>query len=387
MKESPYLIPVYRKFGPVFVRGEGSYLWDNKGNKYLDLFPGWGVGTLGHCHPRIVEVVQQQAQKLIHIPNNLCHPWQQALAKEIVRYSFPSKVFFANSGAEAVEAAIKFSRLYGKKKGRYEIITMRNSFHGRTFGALSATGQKKYKEPFRPIIPGFKEARFGNFDDLKSKVTKKTVAVLIEPIQGEGGINIASFDYLQRVWKFCRKNDLLFMIDEVQTGMGRTGKMFCYQHYGVVPDVMLLAKGLGAGVPISATVIKKSIADLFRPGHHASTFGGSPLVTQIGLEVFKVIREEKLLSYVNKTGVYIQKRLSRLQKEFPFIKEVRGKGFMIGIELTRESAPVFEKALEKKVIINSTHEKILRIMPALTIKKGELELGLSILKKVFKELC
>lgn len=386
MKESPYLIPVYKRVGPVFVKGRGSYLWDKKGRKYLDLFPGWGVSILGHCHPRILKVIDEQSKKLIHIPNNLRHPWQEALAKEIVKHSFDAKVFFANSGAEVVEGAIKFSRIYGRKRHRYEIITMKNSFHGRTFGSLSATGQKKYKDPFKPVLPGFKEAVFGDFGDFRRKVTKKTVGVFIEPIQGEGGVNIAPFEYLKSVWKFCKAYNLLFMVDEVQTGMGRTGKMFCYQHYGLTPDVMLLAKGLGAGVPIAAMAIRREIADLLQPGHHASTFGGNPLVTRVGLEVFRIIREERLLSHAKQMGAYVIKKLSLLQKKFKIVREIRAKGLMVGIELKSDSAPIFEEALRRKVILNSTHTNVLRIMPALNVTKEEIDAGVRVLGEVFKNI-
>jgi len=385
MKEK-YLIPVYNRVGPVFVKGKGSWLWDDQGNKYLDLFPGWGVGILGHSHPRIAKVIGEQAGKLIHLPNNLRHPLQEQLGKEIVKNSFPAKVFFANSGTEAVEGAIKFSRLYGRESGRYEIITMKNSFHGRSMGGLSATGQKKYKDPFKPIVPGFKEAVYGDLSSLEKKVTKKTVAVLLEPIQGEGGVNVPSLEYMRQLREFCSERDILLMADEVQTGMCRTGKMFCYQHYGIVPDVMLLAKGLGAGVPVAALVVKKEIADYLQPGHHASTFGGSPLVCAAGMEVFKVIKEDKLPAYTLKMGAYFKQRLEQMQKRFSFIRQVRGKGLMLGVELDREAAPVFAAALKEKVIINATHVNVLRIMPALTVTGKEIDKGLNVLEKIFKSL-
>ncbi len=381
MKEK-YLIPVYKRVGPVFVRGKGSWLWDEKGEKYLDLFPGWGVGILGHCHPDIARAISAQAARLIHLPNNLRNSLQDRLGREIVDSSFPAKVFFSNSGTEAIEGAIKFSRLYGSKSGRYEIITMKNSFHGRTMGGLSATGQKKYKNPFKPIVPGFKEAAFGDFADLKKKVTRKTVAVLLEPIQGEGGVNVAEKEYLRDLRKFCTAHDILLMADEVQTGMGRTAKMFCYQHYGIKPDVMLLAKGLGAGVPIGALVVKKSIADLLQPGHHASTFGGSPLVCAAAIEVFKIIKKERLLARAEKMGVYLINSLKKLQRRFPVIKEIRGKGLMVGVELHEPAEPFFRAALARKLIVNATHVNVLRIMPALTVSPAEIDKGVKILEGV-----
>lgn len=379
-----YSLNTYTRVGPVFVKGKGSWLWDSSGKRYLDLFPGWGVSILGHSHPRLVRVVSQQVKKLIHLPNNLFFKEQVLLAKEIVDKSFPAKVFFGNSGAEAVEGAIKLSRLYGEGK-RYEVITMKNSFHGRTFAALSATGQKKYKHPFRPIVPGFKEAAFNNIEAVKNRCTAKTVAVMLELIQGEGGINVARLDYIKQLAALCRKKKMLFIIDEVQTGMGRTGALFCYQQYGIKPDIMLLSKGLGGGVPISAIVVGKHIAELIRPGMHASTFGGSPLVTVTSHEVFKIIQQERLLENVRKQGAFLYKALCAFQEKYPFIKEVRGKGLMLGLELRGQSQPVFSAALARGLIINATHGNVLRIMPALNVTQQEIEYGLDILDSVLSE--
>lgn len=377
-----YSLNTYKRVGPVFAKGKGSFLWDSEGKKYLDLFPGWGVSILGHCHPQVVKTIKEQAGKLIHLPNNLFQEEQALAAREIIKNSFPAKVFFANSGAEAIEGAIKLTRLYGSKSGRYEVITMKNSFHGRTFGALSATGQGKYKDPFRPILPEFKEAVFNDFESFKSQVNARTVAVILELIQGEGGVNIASKEYVRKIKEFCAEHDLLFIADEVQTGMGRCGKLFAYQHYEVTPDAFVLSKGLGAGVPVSALVIKNEIADLFKPGLHASTFGGSPLITKVTLEVFKILKKEKILNNAEKLGNYLLKRLTGLKDKFDFIKEVRGVGLMAGIELSVDSFPIFLKAMEKGLIINSTHQTVLRIMPALNIKKTELDKGLEILEDI-----
>jgi acetylornithine/N-succinyldiaminopimelate aminotransferase len=383
-KFKEYSLPTYTRVGPVFVKGKGNWLWDESGKRYLDLFPGWGVSILGHCHPRIVKVISQQAAKLIHLPNNMFFNEQALLAERIAKESFPSKVFFANSGAEAIEGAIKFSRLYGRGKGRHEIIVMKNSFHGRTFGALSATGQSKYKIPFKPLLSSFKEARFNDFSDFKKKVTKKTVGVMLELIQGEGGVNVADKEYIKKVSAYCKKNNLLFIVDEVQTGMGRTAKLFCYQNYAVVPDIMVLSKGLGGGIPISAIVVKKKIADIIQPGMHASTFGGSPFVSRVSLEVFKIIDDEKILSNVKNLGAYLIKRLNDFKSKYSVIKEVRGIGLMAGIELKCESAPLFARALKKRLIINSTHGNVLRIMPALNVNKKELDKGLDILEEIFR---
>lgn len=383
-----YSLNTYTRVGPVFVKGKGSWLWDAQGNKYLDLFPGWGVSVLGHCHKQVAAAISNQAKQLIHLPNNLFFKEQAILAKEIVKKSFPAKVFFANSGAEGVEAAIKLSRLFGKgrrgKAKRYEVITMKNSFHGRTFAALSATAQSKYKKPFKPVLAGFKEAKFNDFGSFKSKVNKKTVAVLLELIQGEGGVNVADYRYIKQLKRYCQKHNLLLIIDEVQTGMGRTGKLFAYQNYSVTPDIMILSKGLGGGFPISAIVVNKKIADIIKPGMHASTFGGSPLAARASLETFKVIDQEKLLNKAKDNGAYLYKKLLALKKNYRFIKEIRGKGLMVGIELSIDAQPLFLECLKKKLIINATHKTVLRMLPALNVTRAELDKGLEILESVFR---
>ncbi len=379
-----FSLNTYTRVGPVFVKGKGSWLWDDKGNKYLDLFPGWGVSVLGHAHPVIAKAISQQAKKLIHLPNNLFFKEQAQLAKLIVKKSFPSKVFFANSGAEGVEGAIKLSRLFGQGK-RYEIIIMKNSFHGRTLGALSATGQKKYKDFFKPLVSGFKQAKFNDFESFKKKVNKKTAAVMLELIQGEGGVNIADKEYIQKLRDYCTKHNLLFIADEVQTGMGRTGKLFCYQNYSIKPDIMVLSKGLGAGVPISAIVVSKKIAGIVKPGMHASTFGGSPLASKASLETFNTIDKEKLLLKVKRNGKFLEKKLQELKEKYPIIKKIKTKGLMVGIELKVKSQPVFIECLKKKLILNSTHSNVLRIMPALNVNQVELNKGIGILEEVLSK--
>ena len=376
-----YSLNTYTRVGPLFVKGKGSWLWDDKGNKYLDLFPGWGVSILGHSHSKVVKAISEQVKKLIHLPNNLLFKEQAQLAKEIVKKSFASKVFFANSGAEAVEGAIKISRLFGQGK-KYEIIVMKNSFHGRTLGALSATGQKKYKEYFKPLVKGFKQAKFNDFSSFKKQVNKRTCAVMLELIQGEGGVNIGDKKYIKQVRDYCKKHNILFIVDEVQTGMGRTGELFCYQNYAIIPDIMVLSKGLGAGVPISALVVSKKIADIIKPGMHASTFGGSPMVTKTSLEVFKIIDQEKLLTNVVNMGDFLHKELKQMKKKCPVIKDIKIKGLMAGLELKVESQPIFIECLKKKVILNSTQKNVLRIMPALNITKSELNRGLKVLEEV-----
>ncbi|MGE5197568.1 MAG: aspartate aminotransferase family protein [Deltaproteobacteria bacterium] len=377
-----YIMPTYTKTPLIFVKGKGSRLWDINNKVYLDFFPGWGVGSLGHCHPKVVQAVRDQIPKLIFIPNNYYNPPQAKLAREIVRLSYPAKVFFCNSGAEANEAAIKLSRKFGG--GRYEIITFEDSFHGRTLATITATGQKKYQNGFAPLPEGFKTVKFNDLEAVKSAITDKTVAVMLELIQGEGGINVADKDFVLNLRKICDENNLLLIIDEVQTGIGRTGKFFCYQNYGVTPDIMTLAKALGGGLPIGVMVVKKEIADTLGPGTHASTFGGSPLVCRSAIAVLAAIQKDKLLANTQKMGRYLFSRLYALKDKYPLIREVRGMGLMVGVELNIDGKAVVEECIERFLLINCTHDKVLRIMPALNVTKKEIDLAIGIIDEVLK---
>jgi len=401
-----YIMPTYTKIPLIFVKGKGSRLWDIHNKAYLDFFPGWGVGNLGHCHPKVMAAVRDQISKLIFIPNNYYHIPQAKLAKEIVFWTYPAKVFLCNSGAEANEAAIKFSRKFGASTqpaaslstdgersrtigtgSRYEIITFENSFHGRTLGALAATGQKKYQEGFAPLPEGFKIVKFNNIEEVKRAIDpKKTVAVMLELIQGEGGINVADRDFVLELRKICNEKKLLLIIDEVQTGMGRTGKLFCYQHYGITPDIMTLAKALGGGLPIGTMVVKKEIADTLGPGMHASTFGGGPVICKAALAVLRAIQKEKLLTNAGKMGEYLFVKLDELKNKYSIIKEVRGIGLMVGIELNIEGKTIVEKCIEKTLLINCTHDKVLRLMPALSITKKEIDKAIDILNSVLSRM-
>ncbi len=374
------ILPTYTKVPVVFVKGKGSQLWDIQNKVYLDFFPGWGVCNLGHCHPKVMQAVREQVSKLIFIANNYYHPAQAKLAKEIVYWSFPSKVFFCNSGAEANEAAIKFSRKFGD--GRFEIITFENSFHGRTLGTLAATGQKKYQDGFAPLPLGFKTVKLNDLEETKKAISSNTVAIMLELIQGEGGINLASKDFVLELRRICDEKKMLLIIDEVQTGMGRTAKMFCYQHYGITPDIMTLAKALGGGLPIGAMVVKKEIADTLQPGMHASTFGGGPVICKAAIAVFNALQKEKLVGNAQKMGEYIFKQLHKLQKKYAIIKEIRGLGLMVGVELDIAGKAIVDKCMEKGLLINCTHEKVLRLMPALNITKKQIDQALKILDGV-----
>ena len=376
------IMPTYTKVPLIFVKGKGSWLWDIQHKAYLDFFPGWGVGSLGHCHPKVLAAVRDQVSKLIFIPNNYYHPSQAKLAMEIVYWSYPAKVFFCNSGAEANEGAIKLSRKFGQ--GRFEIITFENSFHGRTLAALAATGQRKYQDGFQPLPEGFKIVKFNDIKSVENALSEKTVAIMLELIQGEGGINIADKNFVLDLRRICDEKKMLLIIDEVQTGIGRTGKLFCYQHYGITPDIITLAKALGGGLPIGAMVVKKEIADTLGPGMHASTFGGSPLVCKAALAVLKAIQKEKLLKNTQEMGEYLFSKLNVLKSNYKVIKEVRGLGLMAGVELNVEGKAIIEKCIEKGLLINCTHDKVLRLMPALNTTKKEIDKAVAILDSVLR---
>jgi len=379
-----FILNTYTRIPVVFVKGKGSVLTDIHGKEYLDFFPGWGVNNVGHCNPKVMAGVRDQIDKLIHVPNNVYHPNQAKLAKELIRQSFPGKVFFCNSGAEAAESAIKFARAFGKGD-RHEIITMRNSFHGRTLGALAATGQEKYQKGFAPLPQGFVHVPFNDFEAVKNAVTPKTIAVMLELVQGEGGVNVASKEYVQKLRALCDEKGMLLIFDEVQTGIGRTGEMFAFKLYGVTPDIMTLAKSLAGGLPMGAMVVKEKLADTFKPGMHASTFAGSPLVCKAALGVFKAMESQKLLKNTRDMGHLAMKRFMSWKEKFKCIKEVRGLGLMIGIELTIPGADIVQACFEKGLLINCTQGNILRILPALTITQKQMEKALKIMEDVLSK--
>lgn len=377
-----FVMPTYKRNPVVISRAKGSRIWDVDGKEYLDLFAGWGVSGLEYCHPKVVEAIRSQVAKLIHMPNNYYNEVQGRLGQKIAETSFGGKCFFCNSGAEAVEGALKLARKYGSATGRHEVITMENSFHGRTFGALSATGQAKYRQGFGPILPGFKYVPFGDLGALRGAFSRETCAVMVEPIQGEGGIHVASREYFQQMKDLCSQRDVLLIFDEVQTGGGRTGEYFGYQLYGVEPDVMTLAKSLGGGFPIGALVVQQRLGEVLVPGNHASTFGGSPLACAAALAVFDAIEEENLLENARAMGAYLIEKLESLKVRHPVIKEVRGIGLMVGAELTREGSGIAERCLEKGLLINCTAGTVLRFLPAMTVSRKEIDRGIEMLDSV-----
>lgn len=386
-----FVLPTYTQVPLCLVKGKGSRVWDIQGKEYLDFFPGWAVSGIGHCHPMVVSAIKEQSRKILHISNNFLNLKQAALAEAISKASFPARVFFCNSGAEATDSAVKFARKYGHGNagdgGRFEIITMTQSFHGRTLAAITATAQEKVQKGFAPLPAGFRYAEFNNLESVKRQMTDKTAAIFLEPIQGEGGVNVATQEFIQGLRKLCDEKDMLLIFDEVQTAMGRTGKMFAFQLYGIEPDLMTLAKSLGGGTPIGALVVNRRIKkEVLTPGTHASTYGGNPLVCAAALGVFKAIKKEKLLQNSVQMGEVLRAGLEKLRSKFPgIIHNVKGVALMRALELSIPGGAIVDKCREKGLLINCTQEKILRIMPAINISKTLLREGLGILEGVLKE--
>ena len=384
-----YVANTYARYPVLLVRGKGTRVWDLEGEEYLDFVSGLAVCNLGHCHPKVVKAIQEQAEKLIHVSNFYYIEPQIQLASLLCKYSFADKVFFCNSGAEANEGAFKLARKYAKEKigkDRYEIITMERSFHGRTLATLTATAQEKFHKGYDPLMPGFKYVPFNDIKTLRNAIDSKTCAVMLEPIQGEGGVNCPSEGYLKSLRKICDEAGLLLIYDEVQVGMGRTGKLFAYEHDGIEPDMLTLAKSLAGGVPIGALLIKEEIADSFKPGDHASTFGGNPLATAAGVAAFTTILDEGMLENCQKMGAHFLSQLEEIKKKFPFVKEVRGKGLILGMELKIDGSPIVREMLKKKILINCTMGNVLRFLPPLIVTKEEIDRVVWTLEEVFKEI-
>lgn len=379
-----YVIANYGRLPRAIVKGEGNYLWDAEGNKILDMFPGWAVSGIGHCHPKVVQALQQQAGILLHIDNTFYIEQQGKLAKLLSDRAFGGKCFFCNSGAEANEAAMKLARRH-TAKGKYKYITTEGSFHGRTFASVTATAQPKYHDGFLPMLPGFDYIPFNDIDALKKAFTDETAAVMIEPIQGEGGINLASAEFMRAIRELCDENGAMMILDEVQTGIGRTGKWFGFEHYDVVPDIITMAKALGGGVAIGAMMARPDVAASLVPGTHASTFGGNPMACAAGIAVIEAIEEEGLINNAIEMGDYTKQKLESLKEKFSVIDHIRGKGLMIGIQLTIPGAEIVSKCLEKGLRINCTQESVLRFMPSMTVNKEEIDAAINILESVLSE--
>lgn len=383
-----YLMHTYTRWPISIARGRGSRVYDLEGREYLDCVGGIAVNVLGHGHPDLVAAIQKQAQQLIHTSNLYYTEPQVKLAQALVEHSFADKVFFCNSGAEANEAAIKLARLYAHHRygpDRYGIITMQQSFHGRTMATLTATGQEKVQKGFEPLLPGFTYVPFNDLAAVEQALSPTTAAVMLEPVQGEGGVRVADRAYLKGLRDLCRQRDLLLIFDEVQTGMGRTGTLFAYEQLGVEPDIMTLAKGLGGGVPIGACLATETVAKTFTPGTHASTFGGNPLACAAALAVLRVLLDGRVLEHGRLMGDYLSKGLQDIKERLPVVKEARGLGLLQGLELTFDGKSVVADCLARGLLINCTVDRVLRFIPPLIITQREIDRLLDTLSQVLSK--
>ncbi len=380
----------YSRFPILLTKGDGCTLYDANGRAYMDFVAGIAVCNLGHAHPSIAQAIADQARRLVHVSNLYYTEPQTTLAEWLVEHSFADRVFFCNSGAEANEAAIKLARKYFKDRGspeRFRIITMEESFHGRTMATLSATGQAKIRKGFEPLVDGFEIVPFNDLEAVRDAVTGETCAVMLEPIQGEGGVRCPAPGYLEGLRALCDQEGLLLIFDEVQTGMGRTGKLFAYEHSGMTPDIMTLAKALANGLPMGAMLAKEEVASSFTPGSHASTFGGTPLVAAAALRVVKVLVEEGVLGNCERVGRYFKDRLLDLKSKYAFIREVRGKGLLLGLDLACDGISIVKACMERGFLINCTQEHILRFIPPLIIREGQIDSLIVCLDSIFEEVA
>lgn len=379
------IMNTYNRFPIALEKGEGMYVYDESGKKYLDFVAGIAVNSLGHNHKKLTEAIANQAQKLIHCSNLYWTKPQVSLATKLVENSDFDRIFFCNSGAESIEAGLKIARKYGSKTNRSEIITMKHSFHGRTFGAVTATGQPHYQEGLGELLPGIKYAEFNNFDSILEVLTDKTCAILLEPVQGEGGIHPANKEFLQKVRKLCDEKDLVLLFDEVQCGVGRLGTLFAYQTFGVVPDAVCTAKGIAGGVPMGVMAATQKLADSFKPGDHASTFGGNPLAAAAG----NVVIDELLgglLDNVKENGPYLTEKLNELKSKYSIITDVRGIGFMQGIELSTPAAPIIKETIENGLLLVNAGANVIRFVPSLIASKTDIDNAMNILDDVLSKL-
>ena len=383
-----YVLNTYSRYPLVFDHGEDVWLYTEDGGKYLDMYAGVAVSSLGHNHPNLINAIQEQSKKILHTSNLYYTKPYTELAKKLIEKTVFDKVFFCNSGAEANEAALKITRKHGKNleyKAKYEVIALNNSFHGRTIATLSATGQKKYQKGFEPLLEGFIFVEMNNKEELKRVVSSKTAAILIEPIQGEGGIHPAFFDFIETARKLCDEYNAILIFDEVQSAIGRTGKLFGYENFlPVEPDIITIAKGLGGGLPIGAILIKEKFADLLKPSEHASTFGGNPVCCAAANAVLDTIDKENILKNVKTLGEYFRNKLNKLKEKYSFIIDVRGMGLLNGIELKIKVKDIIEKLLEKNIVTIPAGANVIRFLPPLIVKKEHIDTVITALDEVFK---
>ena len=389
--EAKLLLPTYDRQRVLFERGRGVYLWDSQGKRYLDFLSGIGVNALGHAHPVIQSTLKRQAGRLIHVSNLFFHEFQAELAKRLTRISGLDKAFFCNSGTEAWEGALKMARAFARTqnnnghKAKWRLLALENSFHGRTFGSLATTGQEKYRHPFAPLVPGVGFVAFNDVDELKRQFDGSVCAICLETIQGEGGIRPLSAEFLQTARQLCDRTGALLILDEIQCGLGRTGQYFAYQHYGIQPDIVTVAKPLAAGLPLGAFLAKEEFANAIAPGQHGTTFGGGPLACRVALEFLAIVEEEKLLDNVNKVGAYLQQELRTVVEKRAAAKEVRGRGFIQGINLEIPARPIVDAALAEGVLFNSTQDTVVRFLPPFLLEEKHVDKGIRVLKKLLRK--
>ena len=384
--EKKHLIQTYARYPLAIERGRGCWVYDTEGRKYLDFLSGLGVNALGHAHPRIVKVMREQARRAIHVSNLYYHAYQAPLAARLAKLAGLDRVFLCNSGTEAVEGALKLARAHcAKVQNKFHLVALDNSFHGRTLGALAATGQEKYRLPFRPLLPGVEFVRFNDVADLRARVNEHTAAILLEPIQGEGGIFELDLEFLRAAAQLARQYDALLILDEIQCGLGRTGDYFAFRRLGVKPDIVVAAKPLAAGLPLGAIIAREPVAAALGTGMHGSTFGGGPLACRVALEFLDILEQEKLLKNVRRVGAYFQRRLRQLQRRFPFIKAVRGRGLMLAADLDFDARPIVNEAMQAGLLVNSTHDTVLRFLPPYIIGEEHVDRALGILERILSK--
>ena len=379
-----YVIPNYTRYPVALVRGDGPFVWDAEGVRYIDFFPGWGCNMFGHCPKPVVKALQEQVERLLHVPNTWYMEEQGLWAKMLSERSFGGKAFFCNSGAEANEAAIKLTRLH-TPKGKYKIITFYNAFHGRTMATVTATAQQKYHEGLEPLLPGFVYCNYGDLAGVEAAIDDETAGIMLEPIQGEGGVNVPSLEFLQGLRALCDKHGLVLVFDEVQTGCGRTGEWFAYQYFNVVPDVMTLAKTLCSGVAAGAMLCRQELAPSLRKGMHASTFGGNPIAASAGIATIKMVEDEGLLDRAKEIGKRAKERMTKWAAEMDIIQNVRGVGAMIGLELKIDGSCFVQRCMEDHLLINCTHGNVIRLLPAVNTPFEVFDEGLDILEAALKK--
>ena len=386
--EKQYVLGTYARFPIVLTRGKGVFVEDVDGKKYLDMVSGLGVNALGYAHPRIVKVIRDQSAKVIHLSNLYYNQYQGPLAKKLVEASGLARVFFSNTGTEAIDGAIKLARAYGHKvggDGKFKLVAASNSFHGRTYGAMSLTATAKYRDDFKPLLDGVTFVGLNDIEALRQAVDDSTCGVFLETIQGEGGIFECTSEYLHAARQICNERKAVLVLDEIQCGLGRTGEMFAFKHHGVVPDILTVAKPIAAGLPLGAIIVSQEIADAISAGKHGTTFGGGPLACRVALEYFAILEDEQLLDHVNKVGAYFHQQLENLRENFAIVKEVRGRGLMLALELNVPSRPYSDAALAAGVLINSTHDTTLRFLPPFIVEEKHIDKTVKVLKKLLKK--